>query len=130
MGLNSYDLSFENCDSPEKLQKLREFAATFEPPHEILDTKNRIVIVKRNGQWIGYAEIVETPVVFSAWSKKHCQPRDILEAMKAFTGWAKIQFGQGLTAVPLDTRTFPEKVMNKLGLYRIKAELYTTNTKE
>ena len=118
-------ITFEECDTPEKLVRLREFAATFEPVHEIQETPHRIVIVKRDGIWIGYSEIVTTPVVFSAWSTR-CTPQDIWSAMLAITGWAKLQFGYGLTTVPLDTRTFPEKIMNHLGFYRLKVELYKT----
>jgi hypothetical protein len=121
-------IQFEECDSPEKLVKLRNFAATFDPPHEIPDTKHRIVIAKKNGQWIGYAEIVTTPVVFSAWSKE-CKPQDIWSAMQAFVGWARLQFSEGYTAVPLETRTFPERIMNKLGFVRLRTELYWVDNK-
>jgi hypothetical protein len=122
--MESTELQYEECDTPEKLSKLREFALTFEPPHTIADTKHRVLIVKRNEEWIGYAEICTTPVVYTAWNKQRCKPRDILEAMKAFTGWSKIQFGEGYTAVPLDTKTFPEQIMHKLGFYRMRTELY------
>jgi hypothetical protein len=117
-------IQFEDCDTPEKLEKLRAFAATFEPAHFIPDTKHRIVIAKNNGIWIGYAEIVTTPIVFTAWSKAHCKPQDIWSAMTAFVGWARLQFGEGITAVPLDTKTFPERIMQKLGFLRLRTELY------
>jgi hypothetical protein len=129
MGLTDNEITFENCETPEKLEKLRAFAATFDPPHFIEDTKHRIIIFKRRGEWIGYAEIVNTPIVFTAWNKNRCKPRDIVETMKAFVGWARIEHGEGFTAVPLDTRTFPEKIMNKLGFYRLKTELYSVNNK-
>jgi hypothetical protein len=116
-------IQFEECDTPEKLKELRKFAETFDPPHQIHDTKHRIVIAKREGLWIGYAEIVTTPIVFSAWSAR-CKPQDIWSAMAAFVGWARLQHGAGLTAVPLDTKTFPEKIMNHLGFYRMRTELY------
>jgi len=118
------NIQFEECDTPEKLEKLREFAKTFDPPHFIEDTRHRIVIAKRDGLWIGYAQIVTTPIVFSAWSKDRCRPQDIWAGMMAFVGWSKIQYGEGWTTVPLDTRTFPEKIMNKLGFFRAKVELY------
>ena len=117
-------ISFEECNTPEKLEELRKFAATFEPAHTIPDTPHRIVIVKREGLWIGYAEIVTTPVVFSSWSKERCKPSDIIDGMKAFVGWSKLQYGEGFTAVPFDTRSFPEKIMNKLGFFRMNVELY------
>lgn len=117
-------IQFEECDTPEKFSKLREFAATFEPKHFIPDNNHRFIIIKKDGIWIGYSEIVSTPLVFSSWCKSRCTPRDILDGMKAFVGWSKIQYGEGYTAVPLDTRTFPEKIMNRLGFYRLNVEVY------
>jgi hypothetical protein len=120
-------IQFEECDTPEKLDELRKFAETFDPPHKIHDTKHRIVIAKRDGLWIGYAEISLTPIVFSAWSRERCKASDIWSAMQSFVGWARLQYGSGFTAVPLDTKTFPEKIMNHLGFFRMKTELYRTD---
>lgn len=124
--MNTPKIQFEEITTPDRLAELRAYAATFEPPHVITaaDEKHRIVAVKKDGVWFGYSIIVNTPIVFSAWSSLDSKPQDIMEAMKAFVGWARLTTGQGLTAVPLDTRTFPEKIMNKLGFYRLKTELY------
>lgn len=117
------NITFEECDSPEKLAKLREFAATFDPPHTIDDDHDRIIIVKKNSIWIGYSEIISTPVVYSSWGP-NCGAKDIIDGMKSFVGWSRIQHGDGYTVVPLNTKNFPEKIMNKLGFYRLKVELY------
>src|ERR1700761_5297585 len=118
-------ITFEEC-TIENLSKLKEFAITFDPPHEVNFDKHRIVIVKADGLWVGYAEIVTTPVVFSAWCSHVCTPKIIQEGMKAFTGWAKLTYGEGLTAVPLNTKSFSEVIMDKLGFYRLRTELYKT----
>lgn len=120
----SSTLQFEECDTPAKMEALRLFALTMEPPHEVVPSANRFLMVRRNGIAIGYSEIVKPPIVFTAWHHSFCEPKDIYDAMKYFVGWAKIQYGEGYTTVPLDTRTFPEKIMNKLGFFRLGVEIY------
>jgi len=119
-------ITFEDCDTPEKFEKLKAFALNFDPPHELRETKHRIVIAKRDGIWIGYAEVITTPIVCSAWSKDACKPQDIWGAMMALAGWSRMQHGEGYVMVPLNTKTFPEHIMSKLGFYRTNSELYKT----
>lgn len=121
------NLQFEWIDTPEKWDKLEAFAATFN--HNIVKhTLSPIVALKRHGRWIGYAQINKQPVVFSAWHTDPtiCSPRDVVEGMKAFAGWAKIQHGGGFSAVPLDTISFLPSVMSRLGFRRTNCELYET----
>jgi hypothetical protein len=115
--------TFEECDTPEKLEKLKTFAQTFDPPHIIPDHPERLVIVKKDGVWIGYCEIIMQPVVFPAFSPL-TKPQVVWDTMRAFVGWGRIQHRGGFVGVPLDTRNFPQKIMEKLGFTRIFSELY------
>lgn len=122
------ELGYEEV-TPENFAKLQEFARTeFDPPHVIEDdaltNKNRsLLIVTRDGQWIGYREIIMTPVVYPAFSR-HCKPRDIWELMLKLSGWAFENYREGFVGVPTNTKNFPQHIMRKLGFYRTGNELY------
>ena len=119
--------TFEWLNPKDQVQvdKLRTFAASFD--HKIESLAHPIYIVKRGDVWIGYAQIVHLPVVFTAWNPKTAKARGIWEAMLQFVGWAKLQFGAGFTTVPLDTKTFLPEVMKKLGFRKMGLEIYEPN---
>lgn len=106
----------------EMWARLNTFAASFN--HTIDVTPHPILIWKQGERWVGYCQIVNLPVVFTAWHPQSAKPRDTLEVYKLIRGWAKIQHGGGFTTVPLDTETFTPKVMKKLGFNKTGMELY------
>lgn len=114
---------FSLCDTPEKLEELKKFAANVNPPHIIPENQGRIIIVKRRSQIIAYAVEMKTPVVIVTWGN-NCLPRDIAEASSTLSCWSQIEHGSALTAVELNHPTFPPNVMEKLGYQRLNLELY------
>lgn len=118
------ELKFEWVRTPEQVAKLQGFAKSFD--HDIGNPKLPLCIVKRNEIWKGYGQIINEPIVFTAWhtDRSVCSPRDLIEGMKAFTYWGKLQHGSVMTAVPMDSKTFTPEVMKKLGAKRLQQEIY------
>lgn len=118
-------IKFEWIKTPEQKQRLVEFASTFEHKVAALD-KHPHCFIKRHGMVVGYAQMYMGPTVFSSWhtNPNICHPRDVMEGMKAFAGWGKLQHGGGFVGVPTDTKSFLPHVMNKLGFLRSGIELY------
>lgn len=120
------DLKIEWIKTDEQFAKLVKFAESFE--HKVVRSTSPLLAIKKHGQWVGYAQINVTPVVFTAWhtDRAICSPRDVVEGFKILAGWAKVQHGGGFTSVPLDTVSFLPHVMKKLGFTRCNCELYET----
>ena len=120
------DIRLEWVRTEEQYEKLFKFAKSFD--HNISKSINPIVVVKTRGsdQWRGYIQISKEPLAFTAWHTdlNVCKPRDVMEAMRCFAGWAKVQHGGGFVAVPVDTKTFDPVIMAKLGFKRCNAEIY------
>ena len=131
------DIQFEYVDTAEKFLKLKEFAHTFE--HDICpeNVKAPVLIIKRvsgkgddrKEEWIGFVQMVNCPLLFTAWNPNIATNRDVVEGMKAFTGWAKLQGvlqGRypGFAAVPNESKTFTPETMEKMGFRRLFAEIY------
>lgn len=125
-------IQFEPVQTPEQMSRLREFALTLEPAHEIQDLGNQYFIIKRGNEWIGYFEYDVTPTFHTAW-KKGVTARGLRDAMINFTGYAKLSSlfhgnqPRGQVTVPLDTKTFPEAVMRRLGFIPSGNQIYHIN---
>lgn len=123
------EIKFEYIRTEEQWKRLEEFARSFGDEHKLTTRDFAMMAVVRDGKWVGYAQIVNVPIVFTSWhpDEKICSPRDVCEAMKAFVGWAKIQWNYGMTATPISlTSKFTAKVMEKLGFRKMNAELWET----
>lgn len=100
----------------------------FDPPHHIPDNFfklkfRRLRIFTRLGIWVGYLDVSLEPTVWPAFSKR-TRPRDVAEVMSHMNGWVVEQFGGGSVAVPLNTISFPEHTMDRLGYHRTHTEIY------
>lgn len=129
-GVTGTELKFEMLVPHKDLKRteeLQKFAESF--GHKIIDYRHTIVIVKKNKQIIGYCQIVNAPIVYPALhtNRTICTRRDTIEIMKAFTGWAKIQNGEGHIAVPIGSQTFLPHILKKLGFYPQQAEIYSVD---
>jgi len=131
------NLQFEYVDTAEKFLKLKEFAQTFEHDIHPECVKAPVLIIKRvtgkdddrKEEWLGFVQMVNCPLLFTAWNPNVCSHREVVEGMKAFTGWAKLNgtlSGKypGFAAVPTKSKTFTQKVMEKMGFRRLFAEIY------
>lgn len=129
-GVTGTELKFEVLVPHKNLERTKELAAFAETfNHKITDFKHTIIIVKKNKQMIGYCQIINTPMVYPALhtDRTICTRRDTIEIMKAFTGWAKIQNGEGNIAVPIGSKTFLPHILQKLGFYPQHAEIYSVD---
>jgi hypothetical protein len=129
-GVTGTELKFEilvPTKNRERTAELEKFAQSF--GHKIIDYRHTIIIVKKNRQIIGYCQIVNSPIVYPALhtDRNVCSRRDVIEIMKAFTGWAKIQNGEGHIAVPIGSKTFLPHILKKLGFYPQQAEIYSVD---
>lgn len=113
-----------NSNDPNERNRMQTFAESFD--HNIATWRFPVFEGKRDEKTLGYAQVVNIPVVFTAWNPKACKPRDIIDAMNWWKAWAITQNNYGLTTVPLETKSFYPKVMEKLGFKRMNLELYET----
>lgn len=121
------EIKFEFIKTEDQWNRLETFAKSFGDDHAIVTRDHPMVAIVRDSKWVGYAQIVTVPVVFTAWhtNPQICSPRDVVEGMKAFTGWARLQYNYGLTATPISALSkFTSSIMEKLGFKRMNAELW------
>lgn len=123
------DFTFELVDSKEKFEQLQEFAKSFDHVLVEEDFKTPIVIVKKNGQWIGYSQIITAPIMFSAWHKELCKPLDVKHAVEMGIAWMKINAAlsngsKGFVAVNMENTPFTPHHMAQLGTVRMGMEIY------
>jgi hypothetical protein len=125
----NHELILEWVVSRTQFDRLWEFARGCN--HELYfdPMLHRLCIVKRkkDGKWVGWAKIPNTPAVQFSWHPEHSTPRDVVEGCKMFGGWAKIQYGEAYVTVPNESTTFTESVMGKLGFYSLKSTLYVSD---
>lgn len=126
---NKEPINFERIRTPEQFERLQAFAKTFN--HEVTASHALapLIVVKRGEKWIGFFQIVNSPVVFSAWHNDECEPRDFLESMRALQGWAKMEASLnntefGYAAVSIGNQAFSPEIMQKVGMNRMFFELY------
>jgi len=122
--MNGSDINFRVVATEDDIKNIKEFAGSFD--HEIKSFKYPILIVQKGDKIIGYGQLINVPILFPAFhtDPNVCSPRDVVETMKQFVGWSKIQHGYGLTAVPKDSKSFTPDVLEKLGYNRMDKELY------
>ncbi len=118
-------LEIKKVETEEEWKNLGEFAEGFN--HRATDRQLPIFVFVRDGKIRGYAQVHKaTPMAITAWhtDKEICNVKDVITGIMHLKGWAKIEKGGGLTAVPVDSPTFTPEVMEKLGLKRLGLELY------
>lgn len=115
---------FLNIKDADQVAKLKSFAKEFD--HEVENFSFPIYILKENEEWLGYFQIVEKPVIFTAWNPHKIKPRQFRDGMLAIWGWGRLQHGTVMTSVPIGVKRFTEKIFKKLGLRKTGLELYET----
>ena len=112
-----------NATDANERNRMETFAQSFD--HEIGTWRYPIFEAKKDDYTIGYAQVVNTPVVFTAWNPKACKPRDIYDACNWWRAWSLTQYGHGMTTVPTNKDTkFTSSIMENLGFKRMNLELY------
>lgn len=111
----------------EEFSKMQTFAASFD--HVITDNPNvNVYALARGDHVFGYSEHVFLPVVYPAFHPSITKPQDVLQVMRDWRAHAMLSGRLGYIGVPLleeSVRTnFPESTMKKLGLHRMRRELF------
>lgn len=122
-----HEVKFETIVMESQIDKLRKFGSEFD--HKLSDQSlsHPILVAKVDNEWKGYFQIIQKiPIVFPSIHPGKCKPMDTVEIMKAFQGWAKIQYGGGIVAVPIDSSTFTPEIMEKMFFKRNFQEIYET----
>lgn len=113
-----------NSLDPNERNRMESFAKSFD--HTIAGWRFPIFEMKRGDYSFGFAQIVNTAIVCTAWHPKVCKPRDFLEGQNWWRAWGLTQYGHGFTTVALDNKTFTPELMKKIGFKRMGLELYET----
>ena len=117
--------------SEEEWGRLTTFAASFH--HEIDRRFAHVIISDEDDKWIGYAKMVSVPppgasgfpVFCTAWHPG-TPPRQIIEGIKHFTYWGKMQCGGMGTIIPSDSPFIPH--MEALGYESWNLTFYATRS--
>lgn len=126
IGTNNLRFDFIRPQDEARWNQLRTFAQTFD--HDIPCRKWVAMAYRWNNEWVGYCQIMDTPVIFPALHPEKVSPRIVTEIMKAHIGYAKLnpyQKQEGFVAVPTDPNTkFQPGIMHKLGFNQTGHQLY------
>lgn len=111
----------------EAFDALQYFARTFNHEvHPSPDTQHFLHF--RDGNPIGYSDLSFQPVVYPAFHPGHCSPRDVMRVVENWKSHFQISRQPALIGVPLNNDdgegNFPEETMRRLGLVRLRRELY------
>jgi len=77
--------------------RLIGFAESFD--HKPNPARVTLVAVDGSGKWLGYTQLIQTPVLTVAFHPEHGKGRVALEMIKALKAWSDIQYGESITAV-------------------------------
>lgn len=119
------EVKFERILTEDQIIRLQEFGKTFD--HSVDVFSHPIMVAKNDTGWKGYFQIIQTiPIVFPAFHP-NCSPREVHEIFTKFKGWAQIQYGGGIVAVPTDSKTFTPAIMDTMNMTRMHQEIYETS---
>jgi hypothetical protein len=112
----------------QEFQQLQTFAKSFD--HEIQAYPNISVYAHyRDDICFGYSDHVHIPTIYPAFHPSLTRPRDVIQVMNDWRTHTQLSGRVSYIGVPLETDThrinFPEETMNKLGLVRLKREVYS-----
>jgi len=125
----SVDFKYVAPDTQE-FQQMQTFAKSFN--HCILPSPTTSVHAMYRGDvCFGYLDVVYVPVSYPAFHPALTRPNDVIKAMAGWKSHIQLSGKGGYVGVPTEEDNgrpnFPESTMNKLGLYRMKRELYIPN---
>lgn len=109
-----------------EFEKMQSFAASFE--HSIVASPDVALHALMHEQRLfGYAETVFLPVAYPAFHPEFTKPRDVVQVMSDWRAHVQLLGKPAYLGVPLenDRPNFRNPVMQKLGLYQLKRELFT-----
>jgi hypothetical protein len=107
---------------------LNDFADEFD--HKIANNRKfyKTVAHSCDGQLIGFCDYILTEICFPAFHPKYTKPHHVLKVMNDWRARCEIEDINAFVGVDFETdhnrRNFPESILNKLGLQRVKKELY------
>jgi len=112
----------------QEFHQLKTFAKSFD--HEINEHPNVNVYAHyRDDTLFGYSDHVHLPTIYPAFHPALTRPRDVIQVMNDWKTHTQLSGRLSYIGVPLETDThrmnFPEETMNKLGLVRLKREIYS-----
>lgn len=112
----------------QEFKQLQTFAKSFD--HEINPHPNINVYAHyRDDICFGYSDHVLIPTIYPAFHPALTRPRDVIQVMNDWRTHTQLSGNTSYIGVPIETDThrmnFPEETMNKLGLVRLKREVYS-----
>jgi hypothetical protein len=115
--------------TPE-FEDLQRFAGTFNHtlvPHPQIN----VYAHYRDGVLFGYSEHVFIPTVYPAFHPEFTRPQDVVQVMNDWKAHVQFSGALGYIGTPLNDDwgrlNFTDKVMDKLGLYRMAREIFSLN---
>lgn len=111
----------------DDFRRMQDFARSF--AHEITPAPSkRLYEFARGDTTIGYSDHIFVPMVYPAFHPEIIAPREVSQIMSDWRAHTMIQHGVGYIAVPFpsERESFPEEMMEKLGLSRMRREVYET----
>ena len=107
-------------------EEMQCFAESFD--HCIVPSPNvQLHALISDKRLFGYGETVFLPVTYPAFHPEHTKPRDVMQVMLDWRAHVQISGRPGYLGVPLEEGrpNFKNDIMQKLGLYQLKRELFT-----
>ena len=103
--------------------RLIGFAESFD--HKPNPARVTMVAQDEKGKWIGYTQLIQTPVLTVAMHPEHGKGRHALEMIRSLKAWSDIQNGESLTGVNPDSEwndLLPRLGFKDLGLKIFKGD--------
>jgi hypothetical protein len=120
--MNKYQYKLTRAGT-EEYDKLQGFAESFD--HKLIPHPSiNIYAHYRDGELFGYTDHCHFPIVYPAFHPEYTKPKDVIQVMNDWRHYYDISNQMGYVGVPLVRPTFPEPIMQKLGLVKLNRELY------
>lgn len=81
----------------EDMQRLKGFAASF--GHKINEKLQAVVLTDENDTWIGYFQLIKTPVFLVGLHPQLSEGRNSIEAIKKMQAWSEMTYGEAIVGV-------------------------------
>jgi len=115
-------------NNTQEYANLQQFAKTFD--HEIIPNSNINTYAHySDGKLFGYSDHVFMPTIYPAFHPEYSQPKDVIQVMNDWRAHTQLSGKMTYIGVPMPDDShranFPQSVMEKLGLVRMKREVYS-----
>lgn len=100
--------------------RLMGFAETFE--HKPNPARLTMVAVNEEGKWLGYAQLIQTPVITVAMHPEYGKGKAALEIIKSLRAWSEVQNGEALTGVNAESDW--NELLPRLGFKDMNLKLF------